>query len=397
MKGLLGSLQWLVAQIRFDLAFIVSQLQSEVPTVGTLLRANKAIQDAKKNSDYELRFRNVNFQQGGILVVTDAALGNVNSDGQTSGDPLSKVHSQACYAILLADPALLSGAKGWFNCLDFRSHRIARVCRSSYAAETLAAEEGLDCGELVRGFIAESRGIPVDGRDAFLQISKVPMVGVTDAKDVFDRVTQDVGFGTQKSLMFSIANLRQQLKRPNTQYRWTATDNLFVDGGTKLMSSDHLRQTLMRGQWSIEFQQEFVKQTSKRKKNEETPEDAVLPGRAPNAEDTALLQHAQHLSEAVGWHFVNGIGVHVAAQAKSYRTPGPRFSIRDFPYRTTVAEFRGKASLPKWRILEEHVDLRDLAQHQEILHVRANRLVTFFAPSSKATQNKTNEKAVFDP
>ncbi|CAE7844118.1 K02A2.6, partial [Symbiodinium necroappetens] len=40
LRSLLGSFQWLVAQLRFDLQFPVSALQGETPTVGTILRAN---------------------------------------------------------------------------------------------------------------------------------------------------------------------------------------------------------------------------------------------------------------------------------------------------------------------------------------------------------------------
>ena len=51
------------------------------------------------------------------------------------------------------------------------------------------------------------------------------MVGVTDAKDVYDRLTMDTGFGVQESLAFTEAALRQQLRRPRTSCRWTATAN----------------------------------------------------------------------------------------------------------------------------------------------------------------------------
>ena len=159
LKGILGSLQWLVAQLCFDQAFVVSSLQSEKPSVSTMLRANKAVEDFKKDKGFELRFRNVNFQNGGIVSVSDAALGNVHELGRVTPLPEEKVHSQSCYAVLLADENSVQGKAGNFNVLDFRSHRIARVCRSSYSAET-GAEEGLDSAELVRGFIAaELRGV----------------------------------------------------------------------------------------------------------------------------------------------------------------------------------------------------------------------------------------------
>ena len=52
----------------------------------------------------------------------------------------------------------MEGRTGTFNVLDTRSHRISRVCRSSYAAETLGAEEGFEIGQLCRGYLASIRG-----------------------------------------------------------------------------------------------------------------------------------------------------------------------------------------------------------------------------------------------
>ncbi len=133
--------------------------------MSTLIRANKALTDAKKDFDFTLKFRAVDYQKGGVLVATDAALGNVTQDGVVEAPVQERVHSQSCYAVM-SDEELMAGRKGYFNTVDFRSHRIPRVCRSSYAAETLGAEEGLDVGELVRGFLAECRGLRVDGKDA---------------------------------------------------------------------------------------------------------------------------------------------------------------------------------------------------------------------------------------
>lgn len=329
-----------MAQLRFDQAFVVSSLQSEKPSVSTMLRANKAVEDFKKDKGFELRFRNVNFQNGGIVSVSDAALGNVDELGRVTPLPEEKVHSQSCYAVLLADENLAQGKAGNFNLLDFRSHRIPRVCRSSYSAETLGAEEGLDSAELVRGFIAaELRGVDVSKKDAFLRITAVPLVGVTDAKDTYDRVTHDTGFGTQKSLAFTIAALRQQLRRPNT-FRWTSASNMWVDAGTKLMDTTHIRRVLQQGRWSIEFAPEYVKQTSKKAKAGEAAED--LPGRAVGENDRGLLEFVFRHSEEPGWHFVDGIGINVSRRAKSMRSPQPR--CQGFP----SADIDGRVLEARW-------------------------------------------------
>ena len=329
------------------------------------------------------------------MVVTDAALGNVDERGCVSGASTEKLHSQGCYAVLLADASMMAGLRGSFNVLDFRSHRIPRVCRSSYAAETLSAEEGMDAAELLRGFVAEARGYDVSGKDAYLQVARVSLVGVTHAKDTYDRITSDTGFGSQKSLMFTVANMRQQLKRPNTSYRWTATSNMFVDAGTKLMDTSHLRQTLANGSWSVTYAPEFVKQTAKKKKPDDSSgvREESLPGRSTTADDAELLRFATMFGEAPGWHFADGVGVHSAHGAKSYRSPNPRFAIKDFPLRSTVAEFKDPEGLPIWRILEERSDLRSMANLQEVLPRRASRLISFYQPPAKATEKHIDDKS----
>ena len=394
--GILGSLQWLARQVGYDLAFTVSSLQSEVPTVGTLLRAKSAVIEAKKNKDFHLIFRGIDVFQSGIMVVTDAALGNVTVNGTTGATANERVHSQGCYAVLLCDGALMAGGLGNFNLIDFRSHRIARVCRSSYAAEALSAEEGLDCAELCRGFLAELRRIDVASKiwpsgmfaACLWWASLMRRISMTSCRRM-------VASGTQKSLAFTVAAMRQSLRRPNTSYRWTATENLFVDAGTKLMDNSSLRQALLAGKWSIEFTAGFTKQTSKGRKTakvgeaEQTGDE--LPGRLPGGQDEALMKFVRQLCESSGWHFLYGVGIQVAHGAKSYRGPEPRFAAREFPFRTTVAGWFFKGSM-KRRILEEKTDLRDLPNHHEQICVRTTRLVTFFSRSDGNTNPSATKK-----
>ena len=265
------------------MAFTVSSLQGEKPTVGTLLRANAALTEFLLDPDYEVTFRPVNPYTGGLVVVTDAALGNVAASGSSEEAPLEKVHSQAAYFVLLADEALLRREPGQFNLLDCRSHRLARVCRSSYSAELLGTEEGVDAVQLARGFVSLVRGGSLRRSRVDTELNSVDLVIVVDAKDVHDKASSDTSsFGSQKSLAFTVAWLRAVLRRPNTSARWTATSNMFADAGTKHMDLSHLRRTLSSGRWSITYSPAFVKQVSKGKKaaaaSPTTTSAASLPG-----------------------------------------------------------------------------------------------------------------------
>ena len=209
-------------------------------------------QGVQANQPVELIFRPIDFRRAGIVAVSDAALGNVQRSGASSGTPLEKVYSQAGYVIMIADEALVHGNCGSFNVLDSRSHRIPRVCRSTYSAETLSAEEAIDTAQLCRGFLASLCGKSLHGRNVDTAINSIAMTAVVDAKDVHDKGNSDTpSYGSQKSLAFTIAWLRSVLRRPNSCLKWTATSNMWVDALTKDMDLQHLRKILLSGSWSI--------------------------------------------------------------------------------------------------------------------------------------------------
>ena len=193
----------------------------------------------------------------------------------------------------------MNGKRSVFNVLDFRSHKLQRVCRSSHGAETLGVEESLDAAELVRAMVAEARGIDILAPGAHYTVCAVPLTVVTDAKDTVDRVSKDTGFGAQKSLVLTLALLRQLLRRPLTSIRWTDTANMFVDAGTKAMDCSHLRRVLCSGTWSIEYNTEFVKQKVKSRK--EPP--ALLEGgeQLPGEELKAEHRELRRYLENFGW------------------------------------------------------------------------------------------------
>ncbi len=150
-RGLCGKLQWLVAQLRIDLSFEISALQGELKkaTVGSLVRGNALVRRAKATKNFCLRFVQIDSRRGGIITVTDAALGNVTEQGTLTEDNGKRVGPQAGYLVLFVDEKLLKGERGRFNVIDYRSHRLTRVCRSSYAAEAYCLEEGVDAGDAV--------------------------------------------------------------------------------------------------------------------------------------------------------------------------------------------------------------------------------------------------------
>ncbi len=262
--GLCGKLQWLVAQLRIDLSFEISALQGELKraTVGSLVRGNALVRRAKATKHFCLRFVPIDYRRGGIITVTDAALGNVTEQGTLTDDNGKRVGSQAGYLVLFVDEKLLKGERGWFNVIDYRSHRLTRVCRSSYAAEAYGLEEGVDAGDVVRGQLAEIRGTKgTNSSTSRKALETVALVSVVDAGDAHDRVKSDVAptAGAQKSLAFTIAALRQVFRAPGTAVRWTHTENMLADVLTKTMDSAHPVSVLGKSEWSVVYVEDLMK------------------------------------------------------------------------------------------------------------------------------------------
>ena len=143
LRAILGSLQWLTPQVRIDMSYQFSVLQGEPNTVSTLMKANALLKKFKENPDFALWFRPMNLDGIGLMGVSNASLGNVLKSGGIGQDPMMRVYSQSGYLMLIGDANLIAGKEGSFALLDGRSHRLSRVCRSTYAAELLSAEEPL--------------------------------------------------------------------------------------------------------------------------------------------------------------------------------------------------------------------------------------------------------------
>jgi hypothetical protein len=376
LRGLLGSLQWLVTQVRFDQQYGLSVLQSEKPRVSTLVKANALVRRFKEDSDFSLVFKPFDLTDCGVMVVTDSSLGNVRQDGSVGEDSLEKVFSQSAYIVLLGDSSLMAGKTGSFGVVDSRSHRISRVCRSTYGAELLGAEESFDIGQFVRGVVSEFQGFPVLGRNVDFLTDAVGLTVVTDAKDVYDRCGSDTSsYGSQKSLAFTIAWLRYMLQRPNTLLRWTATQNNFIDAGTKDMAVDHLQKIMRECVWNACYEASFVKQ-GKTKVSKPKMTVSALPGIEMNEADP-MYRHVIQLGDVTGWHQKQDCVIQVARNARSFRTPRPRFASSDYPVRSSFGRFDSPTG-GTWRRLESGVQYEDLANPQGLIGATASILISCF-------------------
>ena len=157
---------------------MVSTLAGQISkvTTSTLDTANKCLRFAKQNQDAGLEFRHL----GSKDEITFACYSDASF---TSRDDFS---SQGGYLLIMTHRDVTSGGKGHYNIVDWRSWKLARVSRSTLAAESQAASDAADALLFAVTFwrLIWSPWLPLDDiRTA--QIPNQPKL-VVDAKALFD-------------------------------------------------------------------------------------------------------------------------------------------------------------------------------------------------------------------
>ena len=88
---------------------------------------------------------------------------------------------------------------------------------------------------------AEFRGMDVSRPNLETAVETVPMLGVLDAKDSYDRLAKDTTtMGSTRSLAYTVGWMRRVFRRPRIMIKWTATENMFMDAGTKDMDGGQM-------------------------------------------------------------------------------------------------------------------------------------------------------------
>lgn len=143
-----------------------------------------------------------------------------------------------------------------------------------------------------------------------------------------------------------------------------------------------MRKILAEGRWSISYCPGFVKQVYKAAKSKPLKDgdgstDGRQFGESMSTED-ALVRHLMKLGEQRGWHHQNGMGINVAFNARSFRTPQPRFSATQYPLRSSYARVSHGSGQCEWRKLESGARYSDFPNQHALIGFVAPILVTIF-------------------
>ena len=249
-QSTIGALSWLASQSRPDLQAGVSlaQRKQKQPCYGDVRETNKVVKMAQNGKGEPLTFSKLGSTLDDlvILVYHDAAWANAvaSADDQEFVPGGHGIYSQLGHLVLMCDRRALKGDEVNPAVIAWKSHACPRVCRSTFAAETMASLEGWEDAIAFRAMLAGSlRGEPLS-EDAVRGV--VPIISLTDCKSLFDSVHRIGGpkAPSEKRLMIDLAALRQLINAEAACWghafedprmmRWVPTQFQLADILTKL-------------------------------------------------------------------------------------------------------------------------------------------------------------------
>ncbi|OLQ05060.1 Copia protein [Symbiodinium microadriaticum] len=222
----IGSVSWLAKMTRPDLQFQVSQAQRKQnkPTVKDLKETNKLVDNARAGSDRGLVLRRVPESEMILLAFHDAAWGNVHHPDVTAEDLEwhgdHTLSSQLASLVVVCDRRCLHGKGGKFGVVEWKSKASQRVCRSTFAGETMACSDALESAIFLRGLLVSMMAghpVPEDSCGEFMEIHLV-----TDCKSLYDHIHREgtPKAPTEKRLALDLASVRQVLVG-EARHQWT--------------------------------------------------------------------------------------------------------------------------------------------------------------------------------
>ena len=237
MRACSGQLAWVANHSRPDQAFLVSYLQGvqDKARVHHLSLYNKAVREMKQQKVC-LKFPVLPIERWRIPVVTDAGWG-VRESGESQGGLL----------VCICDKDVLAQRRGVTWIIEWSSKKLRRIVRSSTAAETLAAQNGLDAIEFAEGFLQEVL-FGMTPRE-FRRWTPENQSGlVIDSKSLYDALTRSAcssSLAMEKRLAIDYAIARACLNERNVVPYWTNNLQMVSDCLTKLRGSKDILFQLM--------------------------------------------------------------------------------------------------------------------------------------------------------
>ena len=157
-RSTIGCLSWLAKQTRPDLQFMVAQAQrsQNAPTVEDVKWTNAIVEQARKFQHEGLTINKIAEKDLAVCSYHDAAWANVSLEAgldEPEWDGDFKKGSQLAHIAMVIDQKCLGVQEAGSSVIDWRSKGSGRVCRSTFAGETLACSDGVESAIYVRALL----------------------------------------------------------------------------------------------------------------------------------------------------------------------------------------------------------------------------------------------------
>ena len=268
--SLIGALSWLACQSRPDLQVGVSlcQQRQKQPLVEDLKFTNTLARRALELQEQGLMFYRVDLNRAVLLCYHDAAWGNVP---QSQEDPYyslsptedqqglfdnavlargakakkanSSIASQLGALYVLSDVGILKGERCPASILDWKSSACERVCRSTFAAETMACATSIETGDYISKFLETL----LQG-DLVRHETRLELRFLSDCRSLYDHLTKEgiPRVPSCKRLALDLASIRNDLGALG-RIQWIPNDAQFADHLTKPLKANVWWESLRRG------------------------------------------------------------------------------------------------------------------------------------------------------
>ena len=240
--SVLAKVRWPVNHIVPELAYAVSRLaqcrKAEI-TVGKMKDLNKlvlnltAVKDAGRA---RMVLNKVDLRKPVVVTHFDASF------AQEAG-----MKSQCGFLTFLA-PEEVARQSVKTTMLEFQSSTIARVVKSTMAAESAALSTAIDRHLYVRLLLqAVMNGEPEYGQDWRLHL-KVPGIVVTDARSLFDHMSKTGSVPKERQTLIDLLVARDLSENGALSIRWVSTLHQLADMLTKDMKPSHIALKFLQDQ-----------------------------------------------------------------------------------------------------------------------------------------------------
>ena len=216
IRASIGKLRWLSDQTRPDIAYNLLELSigAHNPTVGMVNLVNKTV-TAVNSRKIEIKYGKLEGDCWYLTVFSDASLRGLSG----------KVHSAMGYLIFLSD-GYTPNQNSKCCILTWKSCKVKRVVTSTYDAETISLELGLEEAIVLRDQLLKLMGFKED---------LIKIEAYVNCRDTYEAIISNKKFPKGSRLAsIEVAKIKEMIEKKQVQkVSWIDTDHQMADVLTK--------------------------------------------------------------------------------------------------------------------------------------------------------------------